>query len=148
MKKWSLFLIGMLLAVSLFSSLGFAYNPVKQHARDSYKRTAEVLVKAQCAAEQGHNYQGLGKAIAQQGLARDYYYIRNFEYSIYHTLYARRIALRVIQRNDPKLLKTEMYDQTEISYINKLPKDEELDLKLKVIEKDESAVKVRINLEL
>jgi len=99
MKKWSLLLVGMLLSVGLFSSVGFAYNPAKQHARQAYRTTAQVLMEAQDAARMGHNYQGLGRAFSHHRLARDYYYTRDFQISVHHSLRARQIAYNVIERN-------------------------------------------------
>ena len=161
MKKWSLLLIGMLLSVGLFSSVGFAYNPAKQHARQAYRTTAQVLIEAQDVAKMGHDYQGLGRAFGHQRLARDYYYTRNFQISIQHSLRARQIAYNIIERNSYGMDRLERrngfrrrghgerFDDFEMRYSKEMSQD---DLDEKVSRNnnndDEVSLKVKINLNL
>ena len=158
MKKWSLLLIGMLLSVGLFSSVGFAYNPAKQHARQAYRTTAMVLMEAQDAARMGHNYQGLNRAFGHQRLARDYYYTRNFQISIQHSLRARQIAYNIIERNSYGMERRngfrrrghgERFDDFEMRYSREMSQD---DLDEKVSQNnnnnDEVSLKVKIKLDL
>jgi len=147
MKKWTLLLIGMLLSVCVLSSVSFAYNPAKQHARQVYRRTATILVEAQDAARMGHRYQGLNRAISHQRLAKDYYYTRNFEMSINHSLRAREIAFDVINNNSHRRSRRPDFDSVELRYRNNM-RSNDLDTKVSDDGDEEDSLKVKINLDL
>ena len=149
MKKLGSLLVGILLSVCVISSVSFAYNPAKQHARQIYRRTATVLVEAQDAARIGHKYQGLNRAFAHQRLARDYYYTRNFQRSIDHSLWSRQIAFNVIERNikGPRNHREPDYDTVEMRYYKNINQND-LDTKVSDNDDDEVSLKVKINLDL
>ncbi len=148
MKKLSLLLISMLLSVFVLSSISFAYNPAKQHARQVYRKTAEVLVEAQEAARRGRSRQDLNRAISHQSIAKDYYYTRNYQLSINHSLRARQLAYDVIERNNRKYRRQE-FDSIEMRYWREVRQDE-LDSKVsnKNDDDDEVSLKIKINLDL
>ncbi len=148
MKKWTFLLIGMLLSVFVLSSISFAYNPAKQHARQVYRRTAEVLVAAQDSTRRRHRYEGLSQAIRHQRIAKDYYYTRNYQLSINHSLRARELAYDVIERNNRRYHRPS-FDRIEMRYWRNA-RQADLDSKAGRghNDDDEVSVKLKINLDL
>ncbi len=162
MKKWSLLLVGMLISVGLFSSTSFAYNPVKQHAKQAYRTTAEILVEAQDTARIGRDYQGLSSAFTHHRLARNHYYARNFQTSIQHSIRARQIAYQVIERNNHRIERWERinqrrhrrrvhsearYSDYELRYSQQMSQNN-LDKKIDNHDDDEVYLKFKININL
>lgn len=71
----------------------------RARARQILRRTAEVLQRAQRAAEQGGQYQGLSKALAHQKRGRRLFRAEFYPEAVFHSKRSRKIAFDVLQNN-------------------------------------------------
>lgn len=119
----------------------------RNDARYIIHRTADTIFAAQRSTERNHYYKGLSQAISHQQRARQLYMAGSYQEAIHHSLRARRIAITVIQRNNEKW--SGSLDRREERYRHSSPKDNDLDIKLKMIKiGDKEAVKISIDLDL
>lgn len=141
--------LGMVL-LSLSVMPAFARTPhIRADARHVINRSAVVIVAAQQAAKFGHQYLGLGKAVAHQRFARmlfrNGYYFR----ALTHSLRARALATEVIRLNKTAMMEETTLDQVEQKYTSKLPPDQDLDQQVeKNTEKDNTAADIDIGVDL
>jgi hypothetical protein len=73
----------------------------RNEAREVIKRTTIVLKEAQAVAQQNGSAWGLGKALVHQDYAQTMFDKGKYKTAIYHTLWARAIALHFIDEPIP-----------------------------------------------
>lgn len=149
MRKWLVLFVVSLLLVTCFLSVSLAAPPIRHDARLVIQKTAVVLVEAQRAANHGHNYFGLGNAIAHQQVARELFTQNRYQDAMFHSFRARALAAKVIDANHGKVVREIRREEWEERYNREAPKDDELDLKIvdrKVQDKDAVSFKIDLNI--
>lgn len=165
MKRW---FIGFLLTALLFScpfntyavrdkfkgGQGEFHNGSRYKGREDaryiIRRTARVLFIARRAAERRQHYFGLARAVAHQRIARQLYWDGAYREAIFHSLRARRIAIKVIRQNNERPSREFYWDRIEEDYTRSAPRDSELDMKIDLtkIGRDDEMVHLEINLDI
>jgi hypothetical protein len=122
----------------------------REDANYVIRRTAQVILAAQRAAEYRHRYQGLSQAVAHQETARDRYREGRYRDAIYHSLRARDISFGIIEANRRRVDHGYRYDDRENYYVKSAPPRNTLDVQIDSGKygKDQDAVRFKINLNL
>lgn len=141
-----LLLIGILV---LNATVLFAAPKDRNHARHVIRRTAVVLVAAQKSANEGGVYVGLGRAVGHQMVARELFRQGHYLRAIHHSFRARALAINVLRRNQRAMIREAKYDRTELKYVKSAPKDDDLDVQIKLKEiNDDESLKVKIDMDI
>ena len=169
MKKWlmAVTVVGLMLASTLniyaspgrFGGYGNPGGPGDHRIREMRKdcryvihRTARVIFEAQQAAERGHQYFGLARAVFTQQRARELYMNNNFQDAIFFSLRARRLAIEIIRANRGRVRPEFFPDRLEFRYEHQGPADHDLDRQIDRdrgrMGRDDDAVHLRIHLDL
>ncbi|MGE5581229.1 MAG: hypothetical protein ACM3X9_01685 [Bacillota bacterium] len=169
MKRWLVgFLIAVLLITCSFSAYAKhgkfyggpgkpqytppppKYNQLRNDARYIIHRTANVIFAAQRAAKRGRQYSGLREAIAHQQRAKQLYERRLYQEAIFHSLRARDIAIRVIERNRERPAREYYRDDMENRYYRSAPRDSDLDFRIDItkVGDDDAIVNLHFGLDV
>lgn len=126
------------------------WNKERNDAQYIIHRTAGAVGAAQRAAERGHRYSGLGRAIAHQQLAWDLYGQGEYRAAIYHSLLARRISVEIINANRFRVDPEFSCEAVELGYVHTAPKDNQLELQISStkIGKDNDMVHFSLHLDI
>jgi hypothetical protein len=164
MKKW---FVGLVLAVligtcslSIYAAPGKieihignfnggGHHQIREDARYVIHRSAMVIFAARRAVEYRHRYFGLARAIAHQQRARELYENGSYREAIFHSLHARELAIQIIRGNRGKMRPDFFRDEKEERYARDLPRDSELDLRVKEkVGNDDDAVHWKFDLDV
>lgn len=126
------------------------WNKERNDARFIIHRTAGAVGAAQRAAERGHRYFGLGRAVAHQQLAWDLYGQGQYRAAIYHSLLARRIAIDIISANRGRVDPEFACEDLELGYVHNAPQDNQLELQINStkVGKDNDSVHFSFHLDI
>lgn len=131
MKPMKFLITGILLCV-LGTGLAIAApNDNRGKARHVYSRTAAVIRVAQRFAASSHVNYGLGLAITHHRYSEKLFRQDQNDEAIFHSLRARNLAASVIKQNKSEILQEALYDQTEASYAQRSPSDDDLDRRIR-----------------
>jgi hypothetical protein len=128
--------------------------PQRSERRDAayiIHRTATTISGAQVAAENGHQYDGLGLAIAHQRRARDLYWEGAYREAIYHSLRARDLAFHVMAINRERPHQEYYFDDLEDRYAQSAPESNKMDISIssvKVLGKGDALVRLHFGLDI
>jgi hypothetical protein len=111
----------------LFTSLTSIEAADRARAKIVLSKTNRAIGVAQMTVKRTKKYTGkLGKAVKEARIARKYYIEGNYDKSIHHSLYARRLATEVIKENNAKIGSDNINSTDENAFVATSPSDEEL----------------------
>lgn len=128
--------------IGIFFILWLSESEERNEAKNITERTAHVLIRAQTIAWERDDCEGLGEAFTHQMVARDFFRRNKYKKAIYHSLWARAIALHLIDGDyegwyeedgywyqcdyrDCDLVDSELNDR-EAAYMQNAPSPEEM----------------------
>jgi len=93
-------------------------------------RTRLVIIYAQKAAKEGEKYDGLGRCLRHQRIARRLHFRKRYILSALHSLRSRKLAVEIIKNNKGKLIKEAGLTKEEEKLLKNSPGGEALDKEL------------------
>ncbi len=125
---------------------------LRDDARYTIHRTAQVVAEAQRIAKRHRSYNrfGLGLAVAHQERATDLYRQGDYQFAIYHSLRARRLAFSVFDNNRYRWGFEYQEDRREDYYGRRRPSDDDLDRRLdrRRVRRDDDVIRILIKFDL